>query len=112
MTESDLKAQVAAIRATLDHIEKSLERANTERSETHRIIDDIRERVVRLESSNDHDADLPRRVARNEKENAVQDAVRTERAEVLKDIRRVIFSAIGAVAALVGVSATIIVWID
>jgi Mg2+ and Co2+ transporter CorA len=108
----ELKAQVAAIRATLNHIEKSMDLANVERGETNRIIDDIRDRVVRLESATSQNSDLPGRVAHNEIENAVQDAVRTERSEVLKDVRRAIFSAIGAVAALVGVAATVIVWLS
>lgn len=110
MTEADLKAAVASMRASLTHIEKAMDRADVERTETGRTIDDIRERVVRLESASYQSADLPGRVAHNELENAVQEAVRVERQEVLTGVRKAIFGAIGAVAGLVAIAATSIVW--
>jgi Mg2+ and Co2+ transporter CorA len=110
MSTMDHTASIAAVQASLNHIEKTLEVDRADRAATSIKVDDIRERVTRLESAAALASDLPQRLSASETDHAVETAVREEREAVLKDIRRAVFGAISAVAALVSIASFVIIY--
>jgi YesN/AraC family two-component response regulator len=108
MTTDDLRSEIAAIRATLSHIEATLEKQDEHRSETTRTITNFLERLVKLEASGGQLATIPERVAHAEAANEVQDAIRSERAQTVKEIRQIVFGGIAAAASLATILALVL----
>lgn len=107
----DIGAQIASIQVTLRHIEAQMQEAKDHREQSSRAHTAMLERLTRLESGATYSADLPRRVAHNETENAVQDAIRSERQSTMASIRTAIFGGIAAAGTIAGTVALMVSWL-
>lgn len=106
-----IRQQIAAIRETLRHIERSMQEAKDHREQSTKAHTAMLERLIRLESGAHYSEDLPRRVAHNEMENAVQDAVRAERQATIQGVRQAVFGGVAAAGTLAGLIALIVTWV-
>ena len=104
VTDHDLRSQLAAMQASLRHIE-------TTQSEMLRQLPDYLQRIVRLEESGKSLSKLPADVADNKITNAVQDAIRTQHQETAESIRRLIFGGVAMAGTVAGIVAVIVSWL-
>jgi len=108
--EAEIKGEIAAIRVTLRHIEDGMREAKAHREQSTKAHTAMLERLIRLESGAQQSADLPGRVAHTETENAVQDAVRAERIETVRNVRQAVFGGIAAAGTIAGIVALVVTW--
>jgi len=107
MTDTDLNSRLARMETSLRHIEQDVQDAKQERTDAARQTQDFMARLVKLEAGDKALSGIPDRVAHAEATNEVQEAVKTERAQIIREIRMSVYGGIGAAATIIGG----IVWI-
>jgi hypothetical protein len=104
LPDHDLRAELAAVRTSLRHIEAAQERIANQ-------LPDYLSRIVRLEENGRSLSRLPGDVADNKITNAVQTAIREQHEETAETIRRMVFSGIAAAGTVAGIVAVIVSWL-
>jgi F0F1-type ATP synthase membrane subunit b/b' len=112
MTATDLTERIAGMQAQLAHIERQLSDAARARDKVADQHAEMLQRVTRLEAQASSSSDLPPRMAHVETANAVQDAMRADRDEMRRDMRRLGFGIVAAVGTLISIAVTVIAWIQ
>lgn len=108
VTTDDLRPQISAIQTTLRHIEAGLKDDRAESKKRSDMLDDLRDRITRVETVAQGGQGLPERVAHNETANAVQDAVNARTQELTEAFRRDLRGGLQAIAALISIGAAFI----
>lgn len=103
-----ITANIAEIRTSVGHIEKRLDAADRKQEQIQATMGDVRERLKALETQRsdalqvEERTDVPGRMRVIEQSDAVQDAVRQERADWAKTMRATVFGGVAAAGTLAG----------
>lgn len=110
MTDNDLRAQLAAMQASLRHIEGSQGDMKTDLRALSSSMSDFLARLVVVETGGKALSNLPETVAENKLRSAIQEAVREERAHTNENLKKTLTVGFGATGTLFAVMSFFINW--
>ena len=103
MPDQNLNARLARMETSLAHIERDVQKAQENHAEYAKQTQDFVARLVRLEVGDKALADLPTRMSHAEATNDVQEAVKAERSQMIREIRTAIYGGIGAFGVIISI---------
>jgi hypothetical protein len=107
MSDDDLRMHMAEIRTSLRHLEEDMGEAKADRRAMADELKSFVARLVALEGADRRLQGIPAQVAKNEKDNAVQEAMREAREHIVGELKRTVGLVLGVPGAVVAVAAVL-----
>jgi transcriptional regulator of acetoin/glycerol metabolism len=108
MSEDEIGAQLASIKTSLQHLHGDMEKARQDWRGTSRKLDGFLERLIILEAGERNLSSLPDKVTQNEKDNAVEKAMRETREHIITELKKTVGLWLSIPGVIVAVTAIII----